>query len=145
MILITSNAFAYLDPIAPFVEPLPDEKIDILLKRIDRREKIPVETLHQALKSSQLTLRAYAARELGDQGDETTIPYLIDALSDDSFHVGANYIESGMETTRYGANESLKKLTEEDFVFIWNDPTRKRIQAIFRWEKWYFKKFHDSK
>lgn len=137
---ICSSVLAYLDPIAPFVEPLPDEQIDALFKKIESKEKIPVKTLHQALKSSQLTLRAYAARELGNQGDETSIPYLIDALSDDSAHVGAKYIHPGMTTTRYWANESLKKLTGEDFGFIWNDPKQKRIHAIFRWQEWYWDK-----
>ena len=137
---ICSSALAYLDPIASFVESLPDEQIDILFKKMENKEKIPVKTLHQALKASQLTLRAYAARELGNQGNETSIPYLIDALSDDSSHVGAKYIKAGMETTRYWANESLKKLTGEDFGFIWDDPKEKRIRAIFRWQEWYFDK-----
>ena len=145
LIFISSTVLAYLDPIAPYIDPLPDEKIDILLKKIDNKEKISVKTLHQALKSSQLTLRAYSARELGNQGDETSIPYLIDALSDESSHVGANYIEPGMATTRYWANESLNKLTGEDFGFVWNDPTEKRMQAIFRWQQWYFRKYPDSK
>ena len=97
--------------------------------------------MHQALNGPQTTLRAYAARALGKQGNETSIPYLIDALSDDSFHVGANYIDPGMATTRYWANESLKKLTEEDFGFIWNEPREKRIQAIVRWQNWYFSNY----
>lgn len=138
---ICSTVLAYLDPIAPSIDPLPDEMIHILFKKFDNKEKIPVKTLHQALKSSQLTLRAYAARELGNQGDETSIPYLIDALSDESSHVGANYIEPGMATTRYWANESLKKMTGENFDFVWNDPNEKRTQAIFRWQQWYFDKY----
>jgi len=52
-------------------------------------------------------------------------------------HVGANYPEAGMATTRYWANESLKKLTEQDFGFIWNDPKEKRNQAIQQWINWY--------
>jgi hypothetical protein len=139
--LISSTVLAYVDPVAPYMDPLPDEKIDIIFKKIENKEIILTKTLHQALKSSQLTLRAYAARELGNQGDETSIPYLIDVLSDESSHVGANYIEPGMATTRYWANESLKKLTGEDFNFVWNDPKEKRTQAIFSWQQWYFDKY----
>lgn len=145
LVLLSNNVLAFLDPISRNIEPLPDEQIDILFKKIDNNEKIPLVTLHQALKSSQLTLRAYAARELGKYGDETSIPYLIDALVDDSLHVGANYIDPGMATTRYWANESLEKVTGKDFGYIWNSTKGKRIDAVSRWQEWYFRKYRNPK
>jgi hypothetical protein len=47
------------------------------------------------------------------------------------------YLEAGMVTTRYWANDSRKKLTGRDFGFIWNDPKQKRDKAVKRWCKWY--------
>ena len=143
LVLISINVVAFLDPVAKNIEPLPDEEVEILFKRIDNKEKIPLMTLHQALKSSQITLRAYAARELGNYGNETSIPYLIDALFDDSIHVGANYIDPGMATTRYWANKSLEKLTGKDFGYIWNSTKEKRIDAVTRWQEWYFRKYRN--
>ncbi len=109
----------------------------MLFEKIGNGEKVSSELLQQALKSGQLTLRAYAARVLGEQGDETSIPFLIDTLTDQSFHVGASYLEPGMATTRYWANESLKKLSGEDFGFVWDAPQAERDQAIDRWRRWY--------
>jgi len=133
-------------PLVPGITPLPDEQSSVLLEKFRLKEKIGVSVLHQALKANQLTLRAYTARELESQGNESSIPYLIDALSDQSSHVGADYIDPGMATTRYWANESLKKLTKQDFHFVWNDPPEKRNQAILRWREWYMQKlkFGDS-
>ena len=140
LLAISSVSFADFDRLAPPVNPLPQEEIDGLFKKIGRGEKIDLPKLYQALNGPQTTLRAYAARELGKYGDMTSVPYLIDALSDESFHVGALYLKAGMETTRYWANESLKSLTGEDFGFVWNDPVEKRNAAIARWREWYQKK-----
>ena len=141
LILMASclTAFAEFIPLAPTVVPLPDEQVAVLFDKINRGEKIELPILYQALNGPQTTLRAYAARELGKYGDQTSVPYLIDALSDESFHVGARYVTPGMETTRYWANESLKTLTGEDFGFVWNDPIEKRDQAITRWREWFQK------
>lgn len=139
--LVSITAFAFSDPIAEYIEPLPDEEIDTLFRKINNREQIPLRSLLQALKSSQLTLRAYAARELGTYNNETSIPYLIDSLCDDSFHVGINYMYPGMATTRYWANDSLKNLTGEDFGFSWSDAINKRMNAVSRWREWYLVKY----
>ncbi len=140
-LLIASIALAEMTPIAPPIDPLPPELESVLFERIDKNEKIELNMLHQALNGHQTTLRAYAARTLGEQGNDTSIPYLIDALSDESMHVGATYPKSGMETTRYWANESLKKLTREDFGFVWNDSKDKRIETILKWREWYLNKY----
>ena len=119
------------------IEPLPQERIQEMFDRIGRNEKIELTLVYQALIGPQTALRADAARYLGTHGDETSTPHLINALGDDSMHVGARYPEAGMATTRYWANDSLKKLTGNDFGFVWNDPKEKREEAIGRWRAWY--------
>ena len=134
------TALADFIPLAPIVEPLPEADVGALFHKIDNSEPIELSTLYRALRGPQTTLRAYAAIELGKYGDETSIPYLIDALSDESIHEGAHYIKPGMNTTRYWANESLKTLTKRDFGFVWDDPLDKRNEAILQWRNWYLGK-----
>ena len=141
LVFVSTSIFACSDPIAEYVEPLPDEDIDALFRQLNNREQIPLASLHQALKSSQLTLRAYSARALGAYDNETSIPYLIDTLCDDSFHVGASYSDPGMATTRYWANDSLENLTGKDFGFSWNDAKSERVKAVFRWRAWFYDKY----
>lgn len=138
-LLVSSFVLAEMTPLTPPIDPLPQELIPVLFEKIEKNEKIELNLLYQALNGPQTTLRAYAARILGEQGNESSIPYLIDALSDESMHEGAEYIKAGMETTRYWTNESLKKLTGQDFGFVWNDPKDKRIEAIIKWREWYLK------
>lgn len=133
-------ALAGFTPLAPPVDPLPEADVGALFEQIQKGERIDLPKLYQALKGPQTTLRAYAAGDLGKYGDETSIPHLIDALSDESMHVGASYPKPGMNTTRYWANESLKILAKEDFGFVWDDPMEKRNEAISRWREWYLKK-----
>ncbi len=134
---MTTAAEAESLKLAEPLDPLPQEMVPVLFQRINAKEEIEPRLLHQALQGSQYTLRAYAATELGKQGNASSVPYLIDALSDDSVHVGANYAEPGMATTRYRANESLKEITGQDFGFVWNDPPQLRREAIVKWRKWY--------
>jgi hypothetical protein len=128
---------AVFSPLAPAVTPLLDAEVGGLFAKIEKGEKIDLAKLYQALNASQTTLRAYAARELRKYGDKSSVPYLIDALSDESSHVGAKYPDAGMATTRYWANDSLKRLTAKDFGFTWNDAIEKRNQAITNWREWY--------
>jgi hypothetical protein len=116
---------------------LSEEEVGRVLQLIGHGGKVERDTLHRALISSQTYLRASAARLLGEAGDASSVPHLIDALSDQSVHVGANYREPGMATTRYWANESLKKLTKKDFGFVWNAPESERQAAIKRWRDWH--------
>lgn len=117
--------------------PLPYEKVSEMFKRIRADDDIDLSLVYQALVGPQYTLRAEAATYLGTHGNETSIPYLIDALSDLSMHDGALYTEAGMATTRYRANESLKKLAGQDFGFVWDDPIERRSEAVVKWRKWY--------
>jgi hypothetical protein len=140
LIATCAIAFAGRVQLAPKVDPLPESEVGVLFEKLQKHETIDLEKLYQALIGPQMTLRAYAARELGKYGDESSIPYLIDALSDESMHVGAKYIDAGMSTTRYWANDSLKAITGQDFKFVWKDPLEQREKAIDAWREWFQKK-----
>jgi hypothetical protein len=118
-------------------QPLAEEKVDWLFGKIARGERVEPDVLHAALIGPQTTLRAYAAQNLAQWGDESSIPHLIHALTDESSHVGASYPDAGMATTRYWAAKSLQKMTGRDFGFVWNDPIDKRNAAVLRWSTWY--------
>lgn len=122
---------------APQTKPLSEEEISRVLESVSQGKQVDRDTLYRALISDQTYLRACAARLLGEVGDATSVPHLIDALSDQSVHVGADYPDAGMATTRYWANESLKKLTKQDFGFVWNAPGVERQAAIKRWQVWF--------
>jgi beta-lactamase regulating signal transducer with metallopeptidase domain len=127
------------------IEPLPPDKIGEMFERLNREffegsvnhQEIDLNLIYQSLIGPQKTLRAFAARYLGTHGNINSVPYLIDALSDESVHVGIDYVDRGMNTTRYWANDSLKKLTGEDLGFIWDDPKEKRDEIIQKWQKWW--------
>lgn len=137
MILVACTLTCLAEQQARQTEPLRPELVGVLLERISRQEVIAFELLCQALVGPQTTLRAHAATLLGDTGDKRAIPFLIDALSDESMHVGANYLDPGDATTRHRANKALRKLTGQDFGFVWNDPKDDRDAAIQRWIAWH--------
>src|SRR5262245_45772805 len=112
------------------VPPLSDQEISLFFKKLDAKETFSAPFLHRALSAPHFTVRTQAARLLGTQGDSSSIPYLIDALSDESLYVGADFSRAGLNTVRYWANESLKALTHQDFNFLWDDPLPKRMRAI---------------
>lgn len=122
---------------APALAPLSGDEASALFERFDRREKVEKDTLHRALVSCQSTLRVYAAKALGENGDITSLPYLIDALSDETLMIGALVAEPGMATVRYWADVSLKKLTGKDFGYKWDDLFAKRHEAVKKWASWY--------
>lgn len=69
----------------PYVSP---EMEADLLKKLQGDQPVEQKWLYAALGAQQTTLRAYAATALGKAGDKRAIPYLIQALSDQSMHVG---------------------------------------------------------
>ena len=121
-------------------EPLSQSEISTLLKDIqtDENRNISLDMVHRALISGHFTLRAYAATYLAKHGNTQSISLLIDALSDESSHSGANYTatDAGLATTRHRAALSLKKLTHEDFGYIWNGPIDSREESIAQWREW---------
>ena len=124
-------------PLAKALPPLPEQEYGRIFNAHQTKQKVPIRLLHQGLFAAQTFVRARSAALLGDRGNRSSVPYLIDALSDQSTHVGANYPEAGMATTRYWANESLKRLTTQDFGFAWNDPEETRNGSIRKWSEWY--------
>lgn len=120
--------------------PLPYDQVSEMFGKFQAGDDIELNLVYQALAGPQYSLRAEAATYLGKHGNESSVPYLIDALSDQSMHDGALYTIAGMATTRYRANEALKKLTGQDFSFLWNDPIDTRSRAIIRWREWYSQK-----
>ena len=137
ILLAASMRAGFAEQLAPTIEPLRPELVGVLFERVNRRDTIEFELLCQALVGPQTTLRAYAATLLGDSADKRAIPFLIDALSDESVHVGANYVDPGDATTRHRAQKALKKLTGQDFGFVWSDRMDQRETAIQRWLAWY--------
>jgi len=139
-----NNAYALLgswppERIAPETKPLGSEEIDKLFEPLGslKYNYNLRDVVHQALVSDHLTLRAYAATYLGKYGTVDSVAYLIDALSDESGHVGANYLDPAMATTRHRAKLALTELTGEDFGYEWNAPLPKRGLAIEQWIMWF--------
>jgi hypothetical protein len=134
--------FAILSPtfagIAPATKPLPDSELQKYFDTPD--DRISMEMLHRALICNQTFATARAAEILGRQKSKSSIPFLIDALSNDTSYVGGGYAcfgKPGQNTTRYWANESLKAITGKDFKFIWDADETSRKEAIERWATWY--------
>jgi len=136
-VVVAGTLTTAAEQLAPKIEPLKEEIVGVLLQRIDRREKVQFDILCQALIAPQTTLRAYAASLLCESGHKRAIPFLIDALSDESVHVGADYLDPGDATTRHRANKALMKLTGQDCGFVWSDPKETRQAAIQKWIAWY--------
>lgn len=118
--LTSAEEAPLLDTLAPSAPLVP--LIDITLAR-------------RALVGNDMTLRAYAAAYFAGHGTWDDLPYLIDALSDDSAHVGASYVYPGMACTRYWANVSLIAITHLDMGYRWDDPPDRRAEAIARWKQ----------
>jgi hypothetical protein len=133
------------DHLASPANHLSEEEMNRLWERVDHDKNLDRDTLREtlycALVANQGYLRAKAAQQLGEVGDATSIPYLIDALNDDVQHVGAKYPDGGMNRTCYWANESLKKITRQDFGFHWNDSKAERESASKRWRDWFYKHY----
>ena len=117
-------------------QPLPQDEINETLVRLKTGQTVDTTILCRALVSDHNTLRALAARRLGDMNDLTVVQDLIIALSDPSRHDGGNYPARGMDTTRWWANESLKKLTGHDPGYRWDAPMSERDLAIQKWVVW---------
>ena len=95
--------------------------------------------LHEDLASKQLKTRVLAARALVEYGDENSIPFLIDALTEGGQSRRSGPVNSAARATtvRYWANEALKKISGRDFGFAWDDDAEVREVSILRWRRWY--------
>lgn len=74
---------------------------------------------------SDIYARLRACKKLGQVGATQAIPDLIHALDDKS------------PLIRKAANDSLKKITGQDFAYDSSAQRSVRMWAIERWEKWY--------
>ncbi len=80
-----------------------------------------------------MTFRAYSVQWFIEPGTIEDVPFLIDALSDKSGHVGANYPLAGMTTTRYWANIALIVICKTSYNFQWDASKEKRKYSISLW------------
>lgn len=71
-----------------------EQEADVLLKAIEGMGEMAVDTLLEALTDSEMTVRRYAARLLGNIGDERAIEPLGMTLYDTHFEVGQAAAES---------------------------------------------------
>ena len=118
--------------IAPQVESIdPDELLPALQAKEDFRAHAP--TIRRGLVGTQLTYRAQSAQWFIEHGTVEDVPYLIDALSDQSMHVGANYPLAGMATTRYWANVALIVICKTSYDYRWDALAEKREYSISLW------------
>ena len=125
------------DQLAPRLDPLTQEEIGTWVGRIETISPAERVIVLRGLISDHITLRADCARYLARAGTIMDLPYLIDALSDETMHVGANYSYAGMATTRYWANVALISITNNDYGYRWDDPLEKRQEAIERWKQFW--------
>ncbi len=137
ILLINIHAWAAMNLIAPPIDPLPHDQVSAVLEKLKSKDDIKLSTVYQSLIGPQLYLRALAATYLGEKGNPSSIPYLIDALQDCSVHVGANYMDPGMASTCYRANKALIKITGKDFGFVWNADEKDNEERIIQWQRWY--------
>ena len=101
-----------------------------------------LDRLHMELMSNQRKARLLSAKALVMKGDDASIPFLINAMAQDSagvkkMNAGAG---SGMNTIRFWCNEALKRISGRDFGFEWDGEGSARDMAILRWRTWYVAK-----
>lgn len=120
------------DRISPYVESIgPEGLIPALEASEDYRTSAP--TVRRGLVGNQMTYRARSAQWFIEHGTLEDVPFLIDALSDQSHHEGANYPLAGMATTRYWANVALIVICKTSYDYQWDAPAEKREYSISQW------------
>ena len=121
------------DPIAPQVESIDSKGLRPALKAKENfRSHAP--TIRRGLIGSQISYRAESAQWFIAHGTTEDVPYLIDALSDESTHLGASYPLAGMAATRYWANVALIVICKTSYDFQWDAPKKKREHSISQWK-----------
>lgn len=133
LLYISSVGFA-AEGIAPKVKSItPDELLPALHAKENLRAHAPI--IRRGLIGSQLTYRAESAQWFIKHGTIDDVPYLIDALSDESMHVGASYPVAGMATTRYWANVALIVICKTSYDYQWDESEEKREYSISLWQQ----------
>jgi hypothetical protein len=139
MVLVCFTQFVGWNPKSHAPSPK-NKKTDAKAER-----RTDLSKLHDELFSKQTKARLNAARQLGEVGDSSSIPLLIDALADTAGFRQIHMAEPGMGTVRYWANDSLKRLTKKDFEYDWEAPPSMRDAAILKWRRWYRAKQQSEK
>jgi hypothetical protein len=122
------------DRIAPKLESIDAEALlPALHAKKDYRANAP--TIRRGLVGSQLTYRAKSAMWFIEHGTIEDVPYLIDALSDESAHKGAKYPLAGMATTRYWANVALIVICKTSYDYQWDSAKEQREYSISLWKQ----------
>lgn len=129
----------------PAVEALSADPAPFTIRQqiVDQRRLVDARpladaALHRLIRGNQYTFRALACDRAGEQRAWDLIGVLIDALSDESMHVGANYGgNSGDWTTRRRCQRALQRITSLDHGFAWNGTREQRALAIGRWVAWF--------
>jgi hypothetical protein len=108
-------------PIAPVTDSAPaTEPVATAAPNQDE-----IQRLIEVLQKGQYYDRLNACKKLGSLGAKDAIPHLIHYLDDEKF------------TIRDESNNSLKKITGQDFGFNSHDHRNVRLWAIDRWKQWY--------
>jgi hypothetical protein len=123
--------------LVPPAKRLTTQEIGDLVRRFHTMDQLDRASLHSLLDADRYYLRASAAQQLGETGDATSIPHLIDALNDEVLHADTQPPNGRKDRTPFWANQSLKRLTKQDFGFNWNEPKLQRDAAIKRWREWF--------
>ena len=84
-----------------------------------------------------MTYRAYSAKWFIEHGTTEDVPFLIDALSDESMHEGANYPLAGMATTRFWVNVALIAICKTSYDYQWDATKEKREYSISLWKQYW--------
>jgi len=128
-----SHSFLMAEQIAPKLEKALTEEIRKALSLTEHRQEKNISLIRRGLISNQTTDRARCAQYLAKFGSIKDVPYLIDALSDESHHVGANYLVAGMATTRYWANVALISICKTSYDYRWDASKEDRAYSISLW------------
>ncbi len=123
------------EKIAPKLEAAPTEAVSKELATFENGGKGDLAVIRRGLISDQTYDRARCAQCLIRHGGVEDIPYLIDALSDESSHDGATYPVAGMAMTRYWANVALIVICKTSYDYQWDAPVEKREYAISLWKQ----------
>ena len=144
LLWVSVISVAGAEQFSPKHPKLSPEEIGEWVGKVQPSVAIEKSVIRRGLVSDQMALRADCARYLAFHGDLSDVPYLLDALSDESMHVGANSVYAGMATTRYWANVALISITKNDLGYRWDDPVERRQEAIHRWASYWESTKHNA-
>jgi hypothetical protein len=137
VLLLTNMVLAQEIMITPTLVPLTQEELGTWVGEVNVDTMVPKPIVRRGLISDQTALRAACARYLAHHGDMTDLPYLINALSDESSYDGGDTDYAGKSTTRYWANVALICITKNDYGYRWDMPATDRKKSIDTWANYW--------